>query len=87
MTLARAVIFLERSPLRSIKQNMSLNEVHPQMLPGRSFALVVKADQCRSPTMRLTSAGVAPDARKSRKLVAKVDFDSLRPAASTISLW
>ena len=32
-------------------------------------------------------AGVAPDARKSRKLVASVDFDSLRPAASTISLW
>ena len=29
--------------------------------------------------MRLMSAAVAPVARNSRKLVANVDFDSLRP--------
>ena len=39
-----------------------------------------------SPTMRLISAAVAPAARNSRKLVAKVDFDSLRPPASRMSL-
>ena len=37
--------------------------------------------------MRLISTAVAPPARKSRKLVAKVDFDSLRPPASRMSLW
>jgi hypothetical protein len=87
MTFARAVIVLKRSPIRNIKQNMSLNEVHPHMVPAEVSPAWSRSDQCRSPAMRLTSAGVAPDARKSRKLVARVDFDSLRPAASTISLW
>jgi hypothetical protein len=49
---------------------------------GRAFPRT-----CASPTIRLTSRGVAPEPRRSRKLVASVDFDNLRPAASTISLW
>jgi hypothetical protein len=59
MTFARAVIFPERSPLRNIKQNMSLNEVHPQMVPGRGFALVVKEGSMPKPHH-------APDIRRRR---------------------
>ena len=38
-----------------------------------------------SPTMRRISTAVAPPARNSRKPVACVDFDSLRPSASRMS--
>ena len=43
--------------------------------------------QCPSPTIRLISAAVVPRPRNSRRLVACVDFDSLRPSASRMRRW
>src|SRR6185312_1657539 len=84
---ARGHAFRDHASRRRIKQNMSLNEVQPQIAWNKVSSSWSIEAQRPSPTVRRTSAGVAPEARKSRRLVASVDFANLRPAASTISLW